>query len=138
MVPSSRLAGYAGAPLARKLGIKPTSVLVLVAAPRGFEKTLGRLPERVNVRRQPRAGRDLTLWFTTSRNDLERRIARMAAAIGDGRLWIVWPKKAAGMDSDLSQATVRRVGLVSGLVDYKICALDERWSGLLFSRRRSR
>jgi hypothetical protein len=62
----------------------------------------------------------------------------MAAALGDGRLWIVWPKKASGLDSGLSQVVVHKVGLAAGLVDFKICAVDDTWSGLQFVRRRAR
>jgi hypothetical protein len=136
VVPESSLAGYSGTPLPRKLGIKPGSVVVLAGAPEGFENVLGPLPEGVVLRRVSRGRRDLTLWFPRSRRDLERRIERMAEAIGDTGLWIAWPKKTSGVASDLTQTVVRRVGLDSGLVDYKICAIDATWSGLKFTRRK--
>lgn len=138
VVPASRLAGYAGAPLAKKLGIRPGSTVALIGAPSGFERTLGRLPDGVVLRRRGGARRDLTLWFTRSRLELDRRVGPMAAALGGGRLWIVWPKKASGLDSGLSQVVVRKVGLAAGLVDFKICAVDDTWSGLQFVRRRTR
>lgn len=136
VVPRSRLAGYSGTPLPRKLGIKANSVVVLVDAPQGFEKTLGELPEGVTLRRQTSGRRDLTIWFTKSREDLKRRIERIVAVADRGGLWIAWPKKASRLAADLSQADVRKIGLAAGLVDYKVCAIDATWAGLRFSRRK--
>jgi CheY-like chemotaxis protein len=136
--PSSVFAGYSGTPLPKKLGIKAGSTVALAGAPRGFEKTLGELPEGVTLRKQARGRRDLTLWFTKSRKDLDDRIKKFAAEVGDGGLWIIWPKQASGLSTDLTQNIVRQMGLASGLVDYKICAVDETWSGLKFSRRKSK
>ena len=138
VVPESAMAGYSGTPLPKKLGIKPSSVVALVGAPQGFEDTLGELPDGVSLRRGARGRRDLTIWFTRSLKDLERRVERLAALVGDGGLWIAWPKKASGLATDLTQAHVRKAGLARGLVDYKICAIDETWSGLKFSRRKAR
>jgi hypothetical protein len=138
VVPDSSLAGYSGTPLVTKLGIRRNATVALVNAPERFEQTLGRLPEGVVIRKQARGTRDLTIWFVKSRKDLERRISSMASAVKNGGLWIVWPKKASGVASNLSQADVRRVGLDSGLVDYKISAIDATWSGLKFATRKSR
>jgi hypothetical protein len=135
VVPESSFAAYAGAPLVKKLGIKTNSVVALVNAPQDFEKTLGELPEGSTLRRQARGRCDLILWFPPSRADLERRIARIREQVGRDGLWIVWPKKASGIATDLSQVVVRRIGLASGLVDYKVCAIDETWTGLRFARR---
>jgi hypothetical protein len=135
--PSSVFAGYSGTPLTKKLGIKAGSTVALVGSPGGFEKTLGKLPEGATLRKQARGRRDLTLWFTRTRKELEGRIEKFAAAVRDGGLWIIWPKKASGLPTDLTQNIVRQVGLESGLVDYKICAVDETWSGLKFSRKKS-
>ena len=129
------MAGYSGTPLVKKLGIKENAVVALVGAPRDFEKTLGRLPGGVTLRRRAGSRADLTLWFAKSARDLEGRIARMAASIGRDGLWIAWPKKASGVVTDLSEGLVRRSGLATGLVDYKICAIDATWSGLRFARR---
>lgn len=137
VVPSSNLAGYSGTPLPKKLGIKPGSIVALVGAPVDFEGTLGTLPEGATLRRPGRGPRDLTIWFTASRRNLDGNIARLAAAIGQTPLWIVWPKQASAVKSDLTQQQVREVGLAAGLVDYKVCAVDATWSGLLFRRRRS-
>jgi hypothetical protein len=138
VVPASLLAGYAGAPLPKKLGIGPGSVVALVGAPKGFARTLGNLPEGVTLRNRVGRACDVTVWFTTSRRELERRVARMGAMAEKGSLWIAWPKKTSPIRSDLSQTVVRRVGLAAGLVDYKIAALDANWSGLRFTRRKAR
>jgi len=135
VVPGSTFAAYAGRPLAAKLGIKANTVLSLVGAPEGFANTLGKLPPGVAVRRETVAGGDLTVWFVRWREELASGLWRTAAEIGHGALWIAWPKKAAGLASDLSQQMVREAGLAAGLVDYKVCAIDETWSALLFRRR---
>jgi hypothetical protein len=133
VVPGSVLAGYSGTPLPKKLGIKPHFVVVLMGAPDNFAGALGDLPEGVTFRDQPPG--DLTLWFLRSRRELERGIARRSAT--EGPLWMIWPKKAAGMDTDLTQQDVRELGLAAGLVDYKVCAVDATWSGLLFRQRKA-
>lgn len=138
VTPASVMAGYSGTPLAKKLGIKAGSVVALVGAPGDFEATLGELPEGVTLRKGARGRCDLAIWFTKSRKDLERRIGRIGALPGKGGLWIVWPKKASGIAGDLSQAVVRRIGLASGLVDYKVGAIDATWTGLRFARRKSK
>ena len=138
IVPKTVLDGYSGVPLIRKLGIKPHSAITLVGAPPGFEKTLGPLPQGVALRKSAQARCDLLLWFARSRKEVERRVRRMGARAGKGGLWILWPKKASGLATDLSQAVVRTVGLAAGLVDYKISAIDATWAGLRFSRRKSK
>jgi hypothetical protein len=139
VVPKSLLAGYEGTPLPRKLGIKPGLAIALSGAPEGFERSLGRLPRGATIRRQVRGESDLIVWFTKSMHDLEGRIGKMGAAIADGgSLWIAWPKKASGVPSDLTQKDVRAVGLASGLVDYKVCSIDDTWSGLRFARRKKK
>lgn len=137
VVPRGSMPGYAGTPLPKKLGIRPGTTLALVGAPRDFERTLGSLPTGVTVKR--RAGpADLTIWFVRRRRDLEHRIGRMTEIVADRHLWIAWPKQSSGVASDLTQADVRRLGLAHDLVDYKIAAIDETWSGLKFARRRGR
>jgi hypothetical protein len=136
--PRSVLEGYAGAPLAKKLGIKRHASVALVDAPQGFEELFGELPEWVTLRRQAKGPRNLTIWFTRSSQELEDKIERMARLAEQGPLWIVWPKRSSPMGSDLTQALVRKIGLATGLVDYKVCAIDSTWSGLLFTRRDSR
>ena len=137
VVPESTFAGYSGSPLPKKLGIKAGSVVVLVGAPEEFETTLGLLPEDVVLRRESRGRRDVTVWFVDSQRELKRRIVRMGVFADGARLWIAWPKKSSGVVSDVTETVVRETGLASGLVDYKICAIDKTWSGLLFAKRRA-
>lgn len=136
--PESLLAGYSGTPLPKKLGIKVNSAVMLIDAPQEFEKTLGKLPHGVVLSKKTDRSSVLIIWFTKSRKDLEHRIEKIKAEIGKDGLWIVWPKKASRLSSDLTQADVREVGLAAGLVDYKVCAVDETWSGLRFTRRKSK
>ncbi len=138
MVPASTLAGYSGTPLPKKLGIKAGSVVILANAPKDFEKTLGALPEGVSLRRQARGRCDLAIWFPKSAKDLSARVKRMGELADKDGLWIAWPKQASGIPTDLTQTVVRKMGLASGLVDYKVCAIDETWSGLKFAQRKSK
>lgn len=136
VVPKSVFDAYAGTPLAKKLGIKANSVVALVGAPERFEETLGELPEGASLQRGVCERCDLTLWFVTAKEDLEARIVEIGSWCEGGGLWIVWPKKGSGVASDLSQTVVREIGLASGLVDFKVCAVDATWSGLRFTRRK--
>jgi hypothetical protein len=129
-------AGYSGTPLPKKLGIKPESVVRMVGAPQGFRKTLGALPEGAELREDLRGRPNLTLWFLPNLEVLERGMQAMAASLEEGSIWMIWPKKASGMATDLSEQKVRKAGLAAGLVDYKVCAVDATWSGLLFTRRK--
>lgn len=133
VVPNSIMDSYAGVPLAKKLGIKAGTVVVLDGAPEGFERTLGELPDGVVVDRDVERKRNLTLWFVRSSAELEYRVEEMTALAGNGGLWIVWPKKASGVVSDVSQTVVRKSGLAAGMVDYKVCSVDATWSGLRFT-----
>jgi CheY-like chemotaxis protein len=137
VVPGSMLAGYAGVPLVKKLGIKPGAIVGLIGAPPRFERTLGHLPPGARVRRQAPGRSDLTLWFVRSVRELAREIRRMVPAATGAGLWILWPKQASPLATDLTQNEVRRVGLAAGLVDFKVCAVDATWSGLRFTRPRA-
>jgi hypothetical protein len=121
----------------KKLGIKTNSVVALVEAPSDFKKMLGVLPDGVKLRDQARGRCEVMLWFTRSRNDLKRCVGKMSKRDDFGSLWIVWPKKASTIKTDLTQQVVRDASLAVGLVDYKICAIDATWSGLLFTRRKA-
>jgi hypothetical protein len=136
VVPKSSLAGYSGTPLPRKLGIRPGSTIALIDAPEGFDKRLGRVPKNVTLVGNLRGKQELTLWFTTSRSDYQSRIRNIAALTE--RMWVIWPKKSSGVATDLSEQRVRNVGLAIGLVDYKVCAVDSTWSGLLFTHRKAK
>jgi CheY-like chemotaxis protein len=136
VVPDSNFAGYSGTPLPKKLGVKADSTVVLVDAPEDFEATLGELPAGTKINRRAEPGADVTLWFLGSLADLRSGIDRMGEIAGDGRLWICWPKKASGIVTGVTQNKVRSTGLATGLVDFKICAIDATWSGLCFTRRK--
>jgi len=133
------MAGYSGTPLPRKLGIKEGSLVVLVDAPADFEKTLGALPNGVAVQRGLRGARpvDVVVCFVERRSSLEKRLPavrrRMAQA---GGFWVAWPKRASGVATDMTEDVVRDVALPTGLVDNKVCAIDETWSGLRLVIRR--
>ncbi len=123
--------GYSGTPLVRKLGIKTPARLALIHAPDGFDGVLGELPDGVTVRRQLRGSFDVIVSFHIDRADLARRLPALKRALtASGGLWLAWPKRASGVTTDVSEGDVRTLGLRAGLVDNRICALDETWSGL--------
>jgi hypothetical protein len=126
-------ASYSGTPLAKKLGIKPDHRVLLSRAPDGFHATLAPLPAGVRIKRQARGETDVIIAFFTSAADLLRRLRRFAELLAPaGGLWIAWPKKASGAATDLAFDVVQPAGLALGLVDNKVCAIDETWSGLRF------
>jgi hypothetical protein len=131
------MAGYSGTPLVKKLGIKPASSLVLIAAPPNFQRQLAGLPFDVKVTTRATGEPDLVVWFVTTKRVLDDRVGTIGALMQSG-LWIAWPKKASGMTTDLTEDVVRAAGLAHGLVDYKVCAIDDTWSGLKFARRKSK
>ena len=136
VVPQSIFETYSGTPLLKKLGVKANTSLALIDAPDGFRESLGSLPDGATVRDKFGPRCDLTMWFVRSSDKLNRDIKRIAAELDDGLVWIAWPKKTSAIASDLSQVSVRAVGLAIGLVDFKVCAIDATWSGLLFTRRK--
>ncbi len=128
---------YSGTPLPKKLGIKPGFTVALLDAPEEFESRLGEVPPDVRIRRDMRSAADLILLFASSQKDLLRRLPQAQRAMNDGgSIWIAWPKKSSGLLSNLSDRWVRETGLSRGLVDYKVCAIDDTWSGLRFARRK--
>jgi len=129
------LSGYSGTPLVKKLGIKPASSLALLGAPRGFRRELVGLPAGVRITAELRGAPDVTIWFLSSKRELEGRMPQVAAAMGQG-LWVAWPKKASGVKTDVTEDVIRNCALPYGIVDYKVCAINETWSGLKFGRRR--
>jgi CheY-like chemotaxis protein len=135
VVPESSMAGYSGQPLIKKLGIKPGMAVALFGAPEGLGATLGELPQGASLQDSP-GGCELALWFVRSRAELAADLGSVSASVGDVPLWIAWAKKTSGLAADVAEPDVRAAGLASGLVDYKICAIDQTWSGLLFRRRK--
>jgi len=125
------MAGYSGTPLPKKLGIKGGHTVVLLGAPDDFEETLG-LGDDVKVARQLRLSAvDVVVFFVDRLAELERRFGDIAARMHPaGAFWVAWPKKASRRPTDITEDVVRRIGLAAGLVDNKVCAIDEVWSGL--------
>ena len=125
------MAGYSGTPLAKKLGIKSGDAVALLGAPSGFAGTLDGLPDEVSVRHAARGTNAVVVSFHTQRADLEVRVPKLLEILDvNGGLWIAWPKKASKVSTDITEDTVREVFLPLGLVDNKVCAIDDTWSGL--------
>ena len=131
-------AGYSGTPLAAKLGIKPQARVALVGAPADAGEWLEPLPEGVRVSLAARGREiDVIVVFTSRRADLERRVEALVPKLAPaGGLWVAWPKRTSGVATDLGFDAVQRVGLDAGLVDNKVAAIDDTWSGLRFVYRR--
>jgi hypothetical protein len=126
------MAGYSGTPLIKKLGIKPDFDVAFVNAPAGFIKQLD-LPREVRVNSRSRKGLDSVLLFVRTEKELKQNFKTFAARLKPaGMLWVAWPKKSSGVSTDLTFTNVQAIGLTGGLVDVKICAIDEIWSGLKF------
>jgi hypothetical protein len=128
--------GYSGTPLPKKLGIAPGSTVALVGAPAGV---IDGLPDDVTVKRQARGKADVVVAFFTERRELKRRIEALGRMIFPaGGLWVAWPKRASGLATTMDENVVRAVALPLGLVDNKVCAIDETWTGLRVVWRRER
>ena len=120
-----------GTPLPRKLGISEGDRVAFSRAPAEFRPILGRLPDGVAVRTRVRGPLDVIVAFFDRRSELERRFSALAAALEpDGGLWIAWPKGSSGVVTDLTEDVVRQVAITNGMVDNKVCAIDDTWSGL--------
>jgi len=127
------MAGYSGTPLPKKLGIKENQRIALVNKPASFQKQLGALPTNTHVVSKLTAPLDLVVLFVESERALAKQFPAIAKKIStNGMIWVAWPKKSSGVSSDLSFELVQRIGLDCGLVDVKICAVDEVWSALKF------
>jgi hypothetical protein len=132
------MAGYSGTPLVKKLGFKSGFRVAFPGAPGDFMPTLGDLPDGVTIcpRHEGEGPLDLVVLFGTSRADLTPRFSATSSALSPaGMLWGAWPKKASGVATDLDENVVREIGLGAGLVDVKVCAIDDLWSGLKFVTR---
>jgi hypothetical protein len=125
------VAGYSATPLAKKLGIKEGNRVAFPSAPAGFDGLLGELPSGVNVRSRVSGRLDVIVFFTKSRAELERRLPVLRRAMDPAAgLWIAWPKRSSGVETDMTEDVARELGLANRLVDNKVCAIDEIWSGL--------
>ncbi len=133
------MAGYSGTPLAKKLGIKDGSTVALLDGPPSFDRELDLgLLDGVVVRPQLRGPLDVIVVFVKNRAELERRFPMAKRALHEkGGLWVAWPKRTSGTATDLTENVVRDIGLAAGLVDTKVCAVDDTWSALRFVYRLS-
>jgi len=128
------MAGYSGTPLVKKLGFKPGFRVAFVNAPSEFASDLGELPDDIQVLNDNlRSPLDLVVLFVTSQRAMKLGFQKLAKKLANnGMLWVSWPKKSSGVATDLSENIIRDIGLDAGLVDVKVCAINEVWSGLKF------
>ena len=127
------MAGYSETPLIKKLGIKPENRVAFLNAPKGFKQELGPLPAKAKYTSSTSEALDFILVFVKSLHELSKQFAPLAANLSrNGMIWVAWPKKSSGVATDLLFDNVQRTGLDAGLVDVKICAINDIWSGLKF------
>jgi hypothetical protein len=124
--------GYSGTPLPQKLGIKPGMSIAVLRAPGDIDDILGELPAGVTISQRLTGHRDLVLIFITREVDLTSRLPALIDAIApNGMIWVAWPKRASKIETDMTEDVIREIVLpASGLVDVKVCAIDQVWSGL--------
>jgi len=127
------VAGYSGKPLSQKLGLKPGFRIFVAGAPADYRKIVGEWPEGATIALRASAPLDVVHVFAAEARGLSAKLSRYRKAIApDGMIWVSWPKKASGVATDLSDVVVRDLALPLGLVDIKVCAIDDIWSGLKF------
>ena len=123
--------GYSGTPLAKKLGIKTGSLVVVINGTGNYRDLVDPMPDDVTLIDKPTAGADLVHLFTNSRDELFRKLAECVRLIRqDGSIWVSWYKKASKLPTEITEDTVREAAFPLGMVDIKVCAVDEKWSGL--------
>jgi len=128
---SPKAAGYSGTPLPKKLGIPATGRALFVGAPDHFAKLVGPLPPGLDVASRATPGLDYIHVFTLREADLQRRLEQLVPKLAkNGAMWISWPKRSSGVATDITEDVIRRHALRAGVVDVKVCAVDETWSGL--------
>jgi hypothetical protein len=131
------MAGYSGKPLAQKLGIAPGSAVVLINAPEHYRKLLGPEGKTAKFSHELRAQSTFVHLFVTRRPKLEKLLHQLRGKLADsGTLWVSWPKKSAGVQTDITEDVIRSAALPIGFVDVKVCAVDDTWSGLKLVIRR--
>jgi hypothetical protein len=125
------MAGYSATPLHKKLGYKPGCRACVLNAPENYSELVAPLPDAVAISPRFRSRIDLLHFFTSSKEKLQSQLPRLQNRIcSDGMIWVSWPKKASGVQTDVTEDVIRSVALPLGLVDVKVCAVDETWSGL--------
>jgi len=131
------IAGYSGTPLPKKLGIRENSRVVIVNSPQRFERNLEPMPAGAEIIDDASLA-NVSILFAKSEAELVRGFRTQAKSLPQKvAFWIAWPKQASGIKTDLKEQVIREFGLAQGWVDYKVCAIDETWSGLCFARRKS-
>jgi hypothetical protein len=134
---SGATAGYSGTPLPKKLGIRESSRVVLVNAPDRFERKLERMPPGAEIGDDAPLA-NVAILFVKAEAELIRDFRTLAKLLPQKvAFWIAWPKQASGIKTDLKEGIIREFGLAHDWVDYKVCAIDEMWSGLCFARRKN-
>ena len=127
------VAGYSGTPLIKKLGITPGYELIFIGAPENYAELLGPLPPGTKPASRLKKDLDFIHFFTKQRGQLDKRFPSLKKSLAfTGMLWVSWPKKASKVETDLNENIIREIGLAHGLVDVKVVAIDEVWSGLKF------
>jgi hypothetical protein len=133
------MAGYSGTPLAKKLRIKPGSKIFVDGAPIAYEQLLERMPDGANLQLAIDSSTDIVHLFTTAKTELAAALRKLLRKMRpDAALWISWPKKASKVPTDITEDVIRNLALPLGLVDIKVCAVDETWSGLKLVLRKER
>lgn len=131
------MAGYSGTPLVQKLGIKPDNTVILINAPSNYRRLLGTIDKSVRFEDTITKDAAFVHLFVTTRSDLQRNLGKLRRNIADsGVVWVSWPKKSAGVQTDVTEDVIRTVALPLEFVDVKVCAVDEIWSGLKLVVRR--
>jgi methylmalonyl-CoA mutase cobalamin-binding subunit len=137
VVPTQMMDRYAARTAAQKLGIAAGSRVAVIDAPRDYARVIGDLPEGVDFDEESWAGCPVTLWFVEEPESFLAALPKMRKAAAISKLWVAWPKKAARKDSQLSETFIREMAIESGLVDYKICSINQTWSGLCFALKKA-
>jgi hypothetical protein len=133
------MAGYSGKSLAQKLGIKPGMTIIATNAPRNYRILLDRPGDEVTFSNRVRGGCDFVHLFATRRSELQTQLKKLRSALAEtGTVWVSWPKKSAGVPTDVTEDVIRELALPLGFVDVKVCAVDETWSGLKLMIRREK
>jgi len=132
------MGGYSGTPLPQKLGIKRGLIVVTINAPTNYRRLLGTIPEGVTFSDRLKPDSSFVHVFIKKRRELPNRLSVLREIIADtGTVWVSWPKKSSGVPTDVTEDVVRAIALPLGLVDVKVCAVDETWSGLKLMVRRT-
>ncbi len=132
------MAGYSGTPLAQKIGIKPSMSIVVINEPANYRELLGRSADGLEFSDRIATGSSFVHFFTARRSELKKKLPMLREKVADtGTVWVSWPKRSAGVPTDVTEDVVRAVALPLGFVDVKVCAIDETWSGLKLMVRRT-